>query len=43
VMKNESAEAKIKRFRLTALTKEISEKPSIDSVLWFTLVKSVFD
>ena len=33
-------EAKVKRFRLIALTKEISKQPSIDSVLSFTL-KSV--
>jgi hypothetical protein len=31
------AEAKVKR--LTALRKEISKKPTIDSVLWFILLK----
>ena len=35
------SEAKLKRLRLIALTKEVSEKPSIDFVLWFTLIKSV--
>ena len=34
-------EAKVKRFRSIALTKEVSEKPSIDFVLWFTLMKRV--
>jgi hypothetical protein len=28
-------EAKVKRFRLIALAKEISKQPSIDPVLWF--------
>jgi hypothetical protein len=34
-------EAKIKRFILIELTKEVSKKPSIDFVLWFALMKSV--
>ena len=34
-------EAKVKRFILIALTKEVSKKPSIDFVLWFTLMKSI--
>ena len=34
-------EAKVKRFWLIALTKEVSEKPSIDFVLWFTFMTSV--
>jgi hypothetical protein len=33
--------AKLKRFRVIVLGKEISKQPSIDSVLWFTLLKSV--
>ena len=33
-------EAKVKRFRLLALTKEISKKPNRDFVLWFSLMKS---
>jgi hypothetical protein len=34
-------EAKVKRFQLIALIKEVSDKPSIDFVLWFSLMKSV--
>ena len=34
-------EAKIKRVQSIALTKEVSQKPCIDFVLWFTLMKSV--
>ena len=34
-------ESKVKRFILIALTKEVSKKPSIDFVLWFTLMKSI--
>ena len=34
-------EAKVKSFRLAELAKEISKQPSIDSVLWFTLMKSI--
>jgi hypothetical protein len=33
-------EAKVKRFQLIVLTKEISEKTSIDFVLWFTPMRS---
>ena len=33
--------AKVKRFILIALSMEVSEKPSIDFALWFTLMKSV--
>ena len=32
-------EAKVKRLRLISLTKEVSEKPSIDFVLWLSLMK----
>jgi hypothetical protein len=32
-------EAKVKRLRLIALTKEISKKPSRDFVLWLSLIK----
>jgi hypothetical protein len=34
--------AKVKRFRLIALAKKISQQPSIDSVLWLTLYKKCF-
>ena len=34
-------EAKVNRFILITLTKEVSKKPSIDFVLWFTLMKSI--
>ena len=34
-------EAKIKRVQSIALTKEVSQKPSIDFVLWFSLKKSI--
>ena len=33
--------AKVKNFRLIAITKKVSKKPSLDFVLWFTLMKSV--
>jgi hypothetical protein len=33
--------AKMKRFRLIALIKEVSEKPSIDFVLWFNFMKNI--
>jgi hypothetical protein len=33
-------ETKVKKFILIVLTKEVS-KPSIDLVLWFTLMKSI--
>ena len=32
-------EAKVKRIRLIALTKEVSKKPSRDFVLWLSLMK----
>ena len=32
-------EAKVKRLRLIALTKEVSKKPSRDFVLWLSLTK----
>jgi hypothetical protein len=35
-------EAKVKRLRLIALTKEVSEMPIIDLVLWLSLMKSIF-
>lgn len=34
-------EAKVKRFRLVALRKEVSKNPSIDFTLWLTLLKSI--
>lgn len=36
-------EAKVKRLRLIALTKEVSKKPSKDFVLWLSLMKSVLN
>jgi hypothetical protein len=33
-------EAKVKRFVFTTSTKEVTKNPSIDGVLWFTLMKS---
>ena len=36
-------EAKVKRFILIALTKEISQKPSRDYVLWLSLRKSILN
>jgi hypothetical protein len=35
------AEAKVKRVTLITLTEEVSQKPSIDFVLWFSLKKSI--
>jgi hypothetical protein len=35
-------EAKVKRFRLTALTNEVLKQPSIDSVLWVSLLGIAF-
>lgn len=35
-------EAKVKRFRLITLSKEILKQPSLDPVLWFTLMKKIF-
>jgi hypothetical protein len=34
-------EAKVKRFRLNTLTKEVSSQPSLDSVPWFTLLRNI--
>ena len=34
--------AKLKIFRLSALTNRVSKKPSFDFVLWFTLMRRVF-
>ena len=34
-------EVKMRRFRIISLTKEVSNQPSLDSVLWLTLLKSV--
>jgi hypothetical protein len=36
-------EAKVKRLRLVALTKEVSETHIIDFVLWLSLMKSIFN
>ena len=36
-------EAKVKRLRLIALTKEVSEPPFIDLVLWLSLMKSILN
>ena len=36
-------EAKVKRLRLIALTKEASEKPIIDFVFWLSLMKSILN
>ena len=36
-------EAKVKRLRLIALTKEVSEVPIRDVVLWLNLMQSVLD
>ena len=36
-------EAKVKRVRLIALTKEVSEKPIIDFVLWLSLMKRILN
>jgi hypothetical protein len=33
----------VKRLRLTALTKEVSETPSIECVLWLNLMKNVLN
>jgi hypothetical protein len=34
---------KVKRFILIALTKEVSEMPSIDFVLWLSLMKNILN
>ena len=36
-------EAKMKRLRLIALTKEVSKYPSKDFVLWLSLMKSILN
>jgi hypothetical protein len=36
-------EAKVKRFRLITLTKEVSEMPIIDFSLWLNLMKSILN
>jgi hypothetical protein len=36
-------EAKVKRFILIALTKEVSKKSSRDFVLWLSLMKSILN
>ena len=43
VLLKDLPEAKVKRLRLTALTKEVSEMPIIDFVLWLSLMKSILD
>ena len=37
------SETKVKRLRLIALTKEVSEMPIIDFVLWLNLMKSILN
>ena len=37
------AEAKVKRLRLFALTKEVSEMPILDCVLWLRFMKSILN
>jgi hypothetical protein len=39
----ELPEAKVRRLRLIALTKEVSEMPIIDFVLWLSLMKSIIN
>jgi hypothetical protein len=36
-------EAKAKRLRLIALTKEVSERPIIDFAFWLSLMKSILN
>jgi hypothetical protein len=36
-------EAKVKILKLIALTKEVSETPIIDFVLWFNLLKNILN
>jgi hypothetical protein len=36
-------EAKVKRLKLIALTKEVSETPTIDFVHWLSLMKSILN
>ena len=38
---NSLPEGKVKRFRLIALTKEVSKKSSLDFILWFSLRRNV--
>lgn len=38
---NSLPEAKVKRFILVVLTKEVSKKPSRDLVLWFSLMRNI--
>jgi hypothetical protein len=40
---NSIPEAKVKRFRLIALKKEVSKKPNSDFVLWLNLTKSILN
>ena len=35
--------AKVKRFRLIALAKEITKQPNLDTVLWFIIFEDNFD
>ena len=35
------SEAKVNRVQLITLTKEVSKEPSLDSVVWFSLVKNI--
>jgi hypothetical protein len=37
------SEAKVKRLRLIALTKEVTEMPIIDFVLWLSFMKSILN
>jgi hypothetical protein len=39
----EESEAKVKRLRLTALTKEVSEPPIINFVLWLNFMKNILN
>ena len=39
----EESEAKKKRLRLTALTKEVSEPPIINFVLWLNFIKNILN
>ena len=40
---NSLPETKVKRLRLIALTKEVSETAIIDLVLWLSLMKSILN
>lgn len=37
------SEVKVKRLRLIALTKEVSEMPITDFALWFSLIRSILN